>query len=182
MVAARSAWVWRGRKRSARRTRAPDRPDRSVRRRPAGQSRSAATTCGRSARAVQPTHQPQHQAPIEEDEPSAPSGPRSWIQRANIQRQAEQAGPGSATDIRRELPPELPRDVQHEIPYEEPAEEYPSVSAVHPLHRYAAPQPAYQQPAAYQQPPAPPQAPAYQQDYREPSYDEARRAGRSVAL
>jgi SPOR domain len=121
---------------------------------------------------VRPTYQPQHQAPIEDDEPSAPSGPPQWIQRANIQRQAEQAGPREVQrDIRRELPPELPREVHHEIPYEEPAEEYPS--AVHPLHRYAAPQPAYQQPAAYQQPPAPPQAPAYQQDYREPSYDEA---------
>ena len=115
-------------------------------------------------------YQPQYQAPIEDDEPAAPSGPPQWIQRANIQRQAAQAAP---REIRRELPPELPPEVEHDVAYDEPAEEYPS--AVHPLHRYATQQqPAYQQPAGYQQPAAyPPQVPAYQEDYREPAYDEA---------
>ena len=137
-------------------------------------------------RAAAPRAAYQPQAPVEEDEPSALSGPPQWIQRANIQRQAGQAATRETPrelqrETRRELPPELPREVAHEIPYEEPEEEYPNApSTVHPLHRYAAQQPAYQQPAAYQQPPAyppqppayPPQAPAYQQEYREPAYDE----------
>jgi hypothetical protein len=114
------------------------------------------------ARAAAPRapYQPQYQAPIEDDELSAPSGPPQWIQRANIQRQAVQAAPRELQreTTRREIPPELPREAQHDT-YDEPAEEYPS--AVHPLHRYAAQQPAYQQ------------APAHQQDHREPSYDEA---------
>jgi SPOR domain len=105
--------------------------------------------------AARAPYQPQYQAPFEEDEPPRPQ----WIQRANIQR-----GQAPSREIRREIPPELPQ----EIPYDEPAEEYPS--AVHPL-RYAGQQPAYQQP---QQTPAyPPQAPAFQQEYHEPSDDEA---------
>jgi hypothetical protein len=112
------------------------------------------------ATAPRTPYQPQHRAPVEDDEPSALSGPPQWIQRANIQRQAVQAAPQRET--RRDIPPELPHEVQHENSYEEPAEDYRS--AVHPLHRYAAQQPAYQQPQ---------QAPAYQQDYREPSYEQA---------
>ena len=100
---------------------------------------------------------PQYQAPIDEDEPPAPAGPPSWIRRANIHRQTVQQR-------------QTERDVQQDVHYEEPTEGYPN--AVHPLHRYAAQQPAYQQPSAYQQPPAYPQAPAYHQDYREPAYDE----------
>jgi hypothetical protein len=91
-------------------------------------------------------NQPQYQAPVEDDEPSALSGPPQWIQRANIQRQAVQAAPQRET--RREIPPELPRD--YESSHDEP-EEYRN--AVHPLHRYAA-------------------QPAYQQDHREPSYEQ----------
>jgi hypothetical protein len=71
-------------------------------------------------------YQPPHQPQYEEEEPQAPAGPPTWIQRANIQRQVE--------------PPPL------EYPAEDEAQDYPSQdypSAVHPLHRYAA------QPAAH---------------------------------
>jgi hypothetical protein len=109
---------------------------------PFGSTGRANTAPPPRAAAPRAPYQPQYQASIEDDESSAPSGPPQWIQRANIQRQAEQAAPQTR-------PPELPP----EIPYEEP-EEYPS--AVHPLHRYSA-----EQPTAYQQ-----------QDYHEPSYEE----------
>lgn len=70
---------------------------------------------------------PQYDA-VDEEEASAPAGPPPWMQRA-----------------RHEAPP------QQE--YEDPEPEY-QPSPVHPLHRYAAPQPAaheqeYQEPAPY---------------------------------
>jgi hypothetical protein len=100
--------------------------------------------------------QPQYQAPIEEDEPPAPAGPPSWMQRANIHRQTVQQ---RQTGL----------EAQQDVHYDEPAEPYPS--AVHPLHRYAVQQP--QQQPAHQPPAAYPHAPTYQQDYHEPAYDEA---------
>jgi hypothetical protein len=80
----------------------------------------------------QPPHQPQYEAPIEEeDAPQAPAGPPQWMQRANIQRQV--APP----------PVEYPEeDEGQDYPSQDyPSQDYPS--SVHPLHRYAA------QPAAH---------------------------------
>jgi SPOR domain len=83
----------------------------------------------------QPPHQPQYEAPIEEeDEPQAPAGRPQWIQRANIQRQA--APP----------PVEYPEqdEGQDYLSQDYPSQDYSSQdypSSVHPLHRYAA-QPA----------------------------------------
>jgi len=68
------------------------------------------------------------------------------MQRANLQRPA-------ATD---ELPQESYYEPSHEPPLEEEPEDY-QPSPIHPLQRYAAAAPA----------------PAYQDDYREPAYDEA---------
>jgi len=80
-----------------------------------------------------PPAQPHHQAPYEDEEAELPAGPLPWMQRANLQRQAaRQAPPEPSFD-----------DVEEDQP-----------SPVHPLHRYAA------------------AAPAYQQDYRQGAYDE----------
>jgi hypothetical protein len=89
------------------------------------------------------TYQPQYEAPLEEeDEPSAPASPPSWMQRANIQRQV--------------APPPVEYSEEDEGQEDDgrhyPSQNYPS--AVHPLHRYAA------QPAAHQD------------DYDAQSYDE----------
>lgn len=121
----------------------------------------------RAAAARGPHQAQQYQAPAEEEEPPAASGRPQWIQRANIQREAVQAAPARQTPRSREMQ----REVEHDIPYDEQGEEYPS--GAHPLHRYAAQQPTYQQPPAYPQAPAYQEAPAHQQDYREPPYGEA---------
>lgn len=70
---------------------------------------------------------PQYQAPVEqEEEAPAPAGPPSWMQRSNIQRQAVQ---------------EPPRAPALEYPEDEEEGDY-HPAPVHPLHRYAAAQPA----------------------------------------
>ncbi|MBV8926871.1 MAG: SPOR domain-containing protein [Bradyrhizobium sp.] len=72
-------------------------------------------------------HQPQYQAPIEEeDDSSAPAGPPPWMQRANIQRHAVRGEPPRAPAA--EYSEDDAWDDHHPDP-------------VHPLHRYAA-QPA----------------------------------------
>ena len=81
---------------------------------------------------------PQYDA-VDEEEAAAPAGPPPWMQRA-----------------RHEAPP------QQE--YQDPEPEY-QPSPVHPLHRYAAQQPA-----------------AHEQDYHEPAPVRGRAAGRSLAL
>lgn len=94
------------------------------------------------AQPPRPQYQPQYdEAPADDEEPAA--GPPSWMQRANLQRQA-------ATH---ELPQENYYEPSQEPPFEEEPADY-QPSPVHPLQRYAA-------------------APAYQDDDREPAYDEA---------
>jgi hypothetical protein len=91
-------------------------------------------------------YQPTYDAPADDDEPAA--GPPQWMQRANLQRQ-------TATQ---QVPQQTYYEPAQEESYEEEPADYPN--SVHPLHRYAA---------------APP---AYQQDYREPAhYDEAAEQG-----
>ena len=64
--------------------------------------------------------QPQYEPPYEDEEVEPPPGPPQWMQRANIHRQAV-----------------AERQAQAQPAYDDYADEQPS--AVHPLHRYAAP-------------------------------------------
>jgi hypothetical protein len=67
--------------------------------------------------------QAQYEDPYGDEEVQPPPGPPSWMQRANLSREAA---------ARRAPPPA-------ELPYDEPEDEQPN--AVHPLHRYAAQSP-----------------------------------------
>jgi hypothetical protein len=111
-------------------------------------STSRANPPAQPARAVppRPQYQPQYDEAQALDE-EAPAGPPSWMQRANLQRPA-------ATH---ELQEEGYYEPSHEPPLEEEPADY-QPSPIHPLQRYAA---------------AAAPAPAYQDDYREPAYDEA---------
>src|SRR5262249_5997865 len=97
----------------------------------------------------QPQYQPsqdyqsqQYQASYEDEEVDPPAGPPSWMQRANLHRQA---------GARRQPPADT---VYHDYAYEQP-------NAVHPVHRYAAqaPAPAYQNDSRTQQYDEPEQQP-----------------------
>ena len=119
----------------------------------------------------------------EPEPPSGPAGPPTWIQRANIRREAPRE---PSRETPREAPRNAARDYQREVPREAPRALPPEpepegddyLSAVHPLHRYAPqPQPQapppqrpdhyYDDPEAYQ-----PQAYQQQPNYRQQAYQQ----------
>ena len=123
-----------GRERSAGRTRAPDRPDRSVRQ---GRGRTNPPPPRRAAAPAraqrQPQYQqPQYQEPVEDDELPPAGPPRGYSVPIFSGSRAVQ-----------ETPPPLPYEEPEEYPSRNyQAQEYPST--VHPLHRYAAQAGAHQ--------------------------------------
>ncbi len=77
-----------------------------------------------------------YQSPPEPEEPTVPSGPPAWMQRANYRREAPRE---TSRETSRESLRETPRQAPRELPPEPEADGEDYLSPVHPLHRHAAP-------------------------------------------